>query len=178
MPHQCLKCGKVFDEGSLQLLKGCPDCQGNRFFFTKQPLDEQQRNQISKELTKDDITSQITDIIKEKDRELFDKAGKWVTVKPKDLRKMMEHIHETTKNDTEKRKNLTVLDEEYRRVRLEQLKQEQEDSDAPETIGVERPGTYKIDVKGLLEQEPVIINRDGSYTIHLPSIFKMRGKKE
>ncbi|MEA2055536.1 MAG: Zn-ribbon containing protein, partial [Candidatus Thermoplasmatota archaeon] len=26
MPHQCLKCGKIFEEGSTQLLKGCPDC--------------------------------------------------------------------------------------------------------------------------------------------------------
>ena len=37
MPHQCLKCGKIFEEGSTQLLKGCPDCDGNRFFFTKEP---------------------------------------------------------------------------------------------------------------------------------------------
>ena len=43
MPHQCLKCGRVFEEGSSQLLKGCPDCNGNRFFFTKTPLDEKER---------------------------------------------------------------------------------------------------------------------------------------
>ena len=40
MPHQCLKCGKIFEEGSAQLLKGCTECGGNRFFFTKEPLDE------------------------------------------------------------------------------------------------------------------------------------------
>jgi len=56
MPHQCLKCGRVFEEGSSQLLKGCPDCGGNRFFFTKQPLDENERDTISNEVSKD-ITS-------------------------------------------------------------------------------------------------------------------------
>ena len=47
MPHQCLKCGKIFEEGSAQLLKGCPDCSGNRFFFTKEPLNEEQRAAIT-----------------------------------------------------------------------------------------------------------------------------------
>jgi len=49
MPHQCLKCGTVFEEGSAQLLKGCPDCGGNRFFFTKEALNEKQRTEIIKD---------------------------------------------------------------------------------------------------------------------------------
>lgn len=43
MSHQCLKCGKLFDQGSYQLLRGCPDCGGNRFFFTKEPLNNEAR---------------------------------------------------------------------------------------------------------------------------------------
>ena len=53
MPHQCLKCGRVFEDGSSQLLKGCPDCGGNRFFFTKEPLNESQRNSINEEIGQD-----------------------------------------------------------------------------------------------------------------------------
>ena len=53
MPHQCLKCGFVFEEGSSQLLKGCPGCGGNRFFFTKQPLNELERDVMSKEIGQD-----------------------------------------------------------------------------------------------------------------------------
>jgi len=53
MPHQCLKCGRIFEEGSSQLLKGCSDCGGNRFFFTKKPLDEKERNSIIEEVGQD-----------------------------------------------------------------------------------------------------------------------------
>ena len=49
--------------------------------------------------------------------------------------------------------------------------------DTPETIDIEKPGKYNIDIKGLLEEEPIIIQKDGSYTIHLPSIFEMVGKE-
>ena len=48
----------------------------------------------------------------------------------------------------------------------------------PETINIEKPGKYVIDIKGLLEEEPIIIQKDGTYTIHLPSIFKMLDKEK
>ena len=51
-------------------------------------------------------------------------------------------------------------------------------SDAPETIDIEKPGKYRIDLKGLLEEEPIIIQKDGSYMIHLPSVFKMIDKEK
>ncbi|WP_410766131.1 Zn-ribbon containing protein [Haloferax sp. DFSO60] len=33
MPHQCTTCGKVFPDGSKQMLSGCPSCGGNKFQF-------------------------------------------------------------------------------------------------------------------------------------------------
>lgn len=33
MPHQCTECGRTFDDGSKQMLSGCPDCGGNKFQF-------------------------------------------------------------------------------------------------------------------------------------------------
>ena len=33
MPHQCTNCGRTFDDGSKQMLSGCPDCGGNKFQF-------------------------------------------------------------------------------------------------------------------------------------------------
>ena len=178
MPHQCLKCGKVFEEGSAQLLKGCPECGGNRFFFTKQPLDEKERTVISEEVSKD-ITTKVMDFIDE-NKEVLDKSGKWIAVKPKELRKLMEkqQVTEEKQIDTETKETPDVLDDEYRQSVLEKLKSEQESEDAPETIDIEKPGKYKIDIKGLLEQEPIIIQKDGTYTIHLPSIFKMIEKEK
>jgi predicted nucleic acid-binding Zn-ribbon protein len=33
MPHQCTNCTRVFDDGSKEMLSGCPDCGGNKFQF-------------------------------------------------------------------------------------------------------------------------------------------------
>lgn len=180
MPHQCLKCGKTFEEGSSQLLKGCPECSGNRFFFTKEPLDEQQRQKITEEVGKD-INETLLELVGSEGDKFIDKSGKWVNIKPKDVRKVMEkHLSdkkEKTRPDT--KENVDILtDEKYRKERIEKIKSEMEQQRSPETIGIERPGSYKIDIKGLLEEEPIIIQKDGSYTIHLPSLFKMIDKEK
>ena len=84
MPHQCLKCGTIFAEGSSQILKGCPDCGGNRFFYTKTPLSEEERTRIQEEVGKD-IHEQLAEILGSKDKDLFDRSGNWITMKPKDM---------------------------------------------------------------------------------------------
>ena len=33
MPHQCTNCSRVFDDGSKEMLSGCPNCGGNKFQF-------------------------------------------------------------------------------------------------------------------------------------------------
>jgi len=33
MPHQCTNCGRTFDDGSKEMLSGCPDCSGSTFQF-------------------------------------------------------------------------------------------------------------------------------------------------
>ena len=50
MPHQCLKCGKIFEDGTPQILKGCSQCGGTKFFFTKQTLTERERKKIIAEV--------------------------------------------------------------------------------------------------------------------------------
>jgi len=178
MPHQCLKCGLVFEEGSSQLLRGCPDCGGNRFFFTKEPLDEEERTAITQEVGKD-INSTIMDLLGG-GSEVVDKSGNWVTIKPKDVRKVVEqHLTEKKKIPPEKKEDIELItDEEYRKKAIEKIESESEEPDVPETIDIEKPGKYKIDLKGLLEKEPIVIQKDGSYTIHLPSIFKMIDKED
>jgi len=178
MPHQCLKCGKVFEEGSAELLKGCSECGGNRFFFTKQPLDEKQREEITKEVGQD-INTAIMEMIEE-DSEIKEKKGDWVNIKPKHIRKAMKkHLSEKERVQPEKKEDIDVVTgEEYRKSIIEKIQSEVDQSDTPETIDIEKPGKYKLDLKGLLEEEPIIIQKDGSYTIHLASIFKMIDKEK
>jgi len=177
MPHQCLKCGRVFEEGSSQLLKGCPECGGNRFFFTKEPLDEQQRNVITEKVGKD-INSAIMELMGSQGEEVIDESGNWIRIKPKDVRKAMKkHISDSKKVFPESKEEIEIVtDNEYRKESIEKIKAESKKVDTPETIDIEKPGKYNIDIKGLLEEEPIIIQKDGSYTIHLPSIFKMIDK--
>ncbi len=33
MPHQCTGCGHTFEDGSKEMLSGCPECGGNKFQF-------------------------------------------------------------------------------------------------------------------------------------------------
>ena len=63
MPHQCVRCGALYEDGSKELLSGCP-C-GSKFFFfmSKKALEKVQK--ISDNLTKEDrlqIEEDIKDI--------------------------------------------------------------------------------------------------------------------
>jgi len=179
MPHQCLKCGRVFEEGSSQLLRGCPECGGNRFFFTKKPLDEKERNSKMDEVGQD-LNTAIMELIKSQSKETIDEPGKWPEIKPKEIRQVIKkHLLQKEKTSLKRKEDIDIItDEGYRDAIIEKIKSEADKSDSPETIDIERPGKYKIDLKGLLEEEPIIIQKDGSYTIHLPSIFRMIDKEK
>jgi len=41
-----------------------------------------------------------------------------------------------------------------------------------DVINIIEQGVYEIDVQRLLEDNPIVIQKDGSYLIHLPSLFK------
>jgi uncharacterized protein len=177
MPHQCLKCGYVFEEGSSQLLKGCPGCGGNRFFFTKQPLNETERDIMSKEMGQD-LTTRIMELAIEKNKDNIHKGTEtWIRLKPKDLRKIIENQIEK-EEPVKEISPVAPISDDKRKAIIEKIKAEVDHSDTPETIGVEQPGKYNIDLKGLLEKEPIVIQKDGTYTIHLPSLFKMSEEKK
>lgn len=171
MPHQCLKCGKIFDEGSSTVLKGCPECNGNRFFYTKKPLDNKEREAIYNKTSKD-INSKILDILGIDKNEIIDDNGKWKSLKPNEIRKVLNnHLNENLENKNEQ----NIDSQDKKEISNKEIKS---NNNKPETINIEKPGKYVIDIKGLLEEEPIIIQKDGTYTIHLPSIFKMLEKEE
>ncbi|MBU4190401.1 MAG: Zn-ribbon domain-containing protein [Candidatus Thermoplasmatota archaeon] len=49
---------------------------------------------------------------------------------------------------------------------------------APEVVNIVESGVYEIDVESLLEKSPVIVRRDGTYLVHLPSLFGKIEEKE
>lgn len=65
MPHQCVKCDKIFAEGSSEILKGCSNCGGKFFFFVK-PGAEKNLQTVSKNLSLEDkekIEKDVLDIL-------------------------------------------------------------------------------------------------------------------
>jgi hypothetical protein len=67
MAHQCLQCGKGFPDGSSELLKGCPQCQGTRFFYTQAPLARPEREALMRQANHD-LRAIIEELVQERKR--------------------------------------------------------------------------------------------------------------
>ncbi len=63
MPHQCVKCEKIYDDGAEELLKGCP-CGGRFFFFMKKIPDKEIQINLTPE-EKKQIETDVLEIIGE-----------------------------------------------------------------------------------------------------------------
>lgn len=228
MPHQCLKCGKVFPSGSPEILKGCNECGGKRFFYTEQAVSDQEREHLIEQANKDikvlirEILSQSQhDLIKSYDSEGNEVpsagAGKsdWVKVTPKgtvtaddagktvdkDAGEQSGQAHAAVKDILKELKSKPELGiEEGLEPTLEQdavsgkedLEQKKKGKvklkrkskpgkkkrkPRPEIITVSEPGVYDIQLEKLMAGFPIIINRDGTYLVHLPSVFHSMGKQ-
>ncbi|MBR9692837.1 hypothetical protein GOV07_02785 [Candidatus Woesearchaeota archaeon] len=66
MPHQCVKCGEFYEDGSDDILKGCSGCGGKLFFYVKKEKAQLMKEQKAIELSKEEraqIEEDVYDII-------------------------------------------------------------------------------------------------------------------
>ncbi len=62
MPHQCVRCGKIYDDGDRAILEGCRICGGRLFFYLrKEHLKESE--ELQKKLTKKEKQEMERDIL-------------------------------------------------------------------------------------------------------------------
>jgi predicted nucleic acid-binding Zn-ribbon protein len=208
MPHQCLKCGSVFADGSPQILRGCPGCGGTRFFYTDKPITDEERNRLKEQANKD-IKHLIQEMLTGNDtvpiridEESLEKE-EWVPlgikseVGPKeteaqsqsevekriiksidDLKfpkeKRLKRFRIVSKGDVQKELQKTAAKEEPHPPKAEEPKKKDK---GVAVITIDEEGVYDIDVEKLLENSPIIVKKDGSYMVHLPSVFKKVRKK-
>lgn len=69
MPHQCVRCGKLIEDGSGEILKGCSSCGGKLFFFIKKSKLEELGSKKLPELSakeKKQVEKDVLDIIGDK----------------------------------------------------------------------------------------------------------------
>lgn len=45
MPHQCVRCNKFYNDGAVEILKGC-DCGGRLFFYIKKQKMEEAKKEV------------------------------------------------------------------------------------------------------------------------------------
>jgi len=65
MPHQCVRCDTIYDDGAQEILKGCSKCNGRLFFYIKKEKLEEQK-EIAIQLTKkekEQIEKDVFDLI-------------------------------------------------------------------------------------------------------------------
>ncbi|HVL87534.1 MAG TPA: Zn-ribbon containing protein [Candidatus Thermoplasmatota archaeon] len=62
MAHQCLQCGKLYEAGSKDLLKGCQSCGGTRFFFTKEKISDDARASLMQKADRD-LRSVVAELV-------------------------------------------------------------------------------------------------------------------
>ena len=70
--HQCVKCGKIYEEVSNELLKGCSQCGGKFFFFVRKETIEKIK-QATVDLTPKERQEIVQDIKELIDQEDIDK---------------------------------------------------------------------------------------------------------
>jgi predicted nucleic acid-binding Zn-ribbon protein len=233
MPHQCLKCGSVFKDGSTAILRGCPECKGTRFFYTEKAMSEDERSRLKDQANKD-IKYLIQEMLtgggtkgklddqylekelflklKTEDVEKSEKGEEESTSSPEEQMERMQELMtkktKFTKKGKEKKKKVKaekeeeVPKEEKEVVQVESKKKkkkkkatkkseppkEKEDvvliepkkkkkkKDTVDVISISEKGVYEIDVERLMDDNPIIVQRDGSYLVHLPSVFEKAGK--
>jgi len=198
MPHQCLQCGKLFGDGSTELLKGCTGCGGTRFFFTREALDDGKRAEIAHK-AKEDVRGLLEEVLRSGDRPEWGK-GLWSKQAWETWVRAESPAPAAAAPDAPPAKVWEVRAEEAEAPpkKTVQATLQAGPADAapaapapfapdpaperlapvrPETLRITQPGTYELDIERLVERAPIIVEKDGVYMVHLPSVFDTLPKK-
>jgi len=147
MPHECVSCGNVLDDGSDAVLEACPDCGDTTFSYVKEvddtaPTDEPTTQEyVDSTAENGEGEPEDEDIVEAEssyDRAFGGKLGADA---------------EETGPDTRP--------EEARRELMDQF----------ETIRIVEPGSYELNLMNLYEEEEKIIalQEDGRYQVSFGS---------
>ncbi len=123
MPHQCVRCGRVYESAAPEILKGCVCGSHYFFFFKKEDVDIQKQAEKLTRDEREEIVKDITEIV-----------GPEIE-KP------------------------IILD--------------------LESIRVQKPGKFEIDLVGLFKRKPIIYKiEEGKYIIDIASTFQIKSKEK
>jgi predicted nucleic acid-binding Zn-ribbon protein len=65
MSHQCVRCGKLYDDGDKIVLSGCPQCAGKLFFYIKKEhiKESQMLREALSDKEKEEMEKDVLDLV-------------------------------------------------------------------------------------------------------------------
>jgi len=169
MPHQCTGCSRVFDDGSKEMLSGCPDCGGNKFQFipdsATSPSTPGERSDTPEPPTADETRYIEADDGAAATREDRAQAtARSAIVSEHELPAEPRPVEESPSADSDGEPAETPGLSELRKELNQQF----------ESIKILQPGEYELNLMELYDREEYIIalKEDGRYVIEVPGDWR------
>ena len=175
MPHECVSCGDVFDDGSDEVFDGCPSCGGTKFFYVKQV----DGSESGESVPEPDAAKTEPETVAETqtgsgdDRDIVEADSEYERAFGGSLDDGAQESDDPPDN-TEPTEGLTDIPSDdaapgFRRARADEARDEL--MDQFETIRIVEPGSYELNLMNLYEEDEKIIalQEDGRYQVSLPS---------
>jgi len=70
MPHKCTRCEKIFEDGAVEILNGCPNCGWNKFLYVHDVPEDEPEKKVDQPEKKEDqsekkVIKEIDEFIKD-----------------------------------------------------------------------------------------------------------------
>ncbi|MFW5983946.1 MAG: OapC/ArvC family zinc-ribbon domain-containing protein [Halobacteria archaeon] len=180
MPHECVDCGEVFEDGSDEVFEGCPSCGGTKFFYVKQvggseadgsgsngsadgvgnPSGDEHAPDEAEPVPPTQTGSGDDRDIVEADSDYERAFGG----------RLGDEDADSDAQDGDEIRDVSDTDDTtFRRARAEEARDEL--MDQFETIRIVEPGSYELNLMNLYDSDEKIIalQEDGRYQVSLPS---------
>ncbi len=176
MPHQCTHCGRVFSDGSTEMLSGCPNCGGHKFQYLPQRPDENAPTEDSP--ATDAISESHNADVSQPAEDTAQAEARTTTVDPQDLPDTPTQSGLAGGSDVDSPNASPdssapdtaseTTDTELSETDMQELRSEL--NDQFESIKIVSPGEYELNLMELYDREEHIVSlmEDGRYAINVP----------
>ncbi|MDO9550328.1 MAG: Zn-ribbon domain-containing protein [Methanoregula sp.] len=126
MPHKCTKCGREYNDGSTEILRGCASCGGKKFLYVKE-------EEINKDVLEEKSIEEIADESQEEVLEIVEPAA----TKKKEV-EMYDRVE-----------TIRIVSPGSYELNLEKMAQSDE-----RVVSVGKEGSYIIDLMSMAKEGP------------------------
>jgi len=161
MPHECTNCGRVFSDGSTEMLSGCPECGGTKFQYHPEAVPDDESTSVGASPDPDPTPEPDTD----SPEDAAQTRARRATVDPADLPAAPESPEPPVEDSSsDSPPDTDTADEEE----LDELRSAL--NDQFESIKIVSPGEYELNLMELYDRDEHIISlmEDGRYAIDVP----------